>query len=240
MIRRSHIACAVLAIACCGPLRAQDLLPLHPATHGELWLSAAAEYKPFTKKSGEVYERKFYRKFRLTGELGWRSNLDPYSSKLGYGSLGTKYRLLDFMKVGAEYRYTVRDKYTSNSSRIDLQLWLNWKKDRVSLDTRTEYEHDFIRVVKLRTVLRNRVAIEYNIPHWKLDPHLSAEAFNAFHYDGNKLIAMRYEAGTDVDLDKKKRRTLGLAVRYDREVNVAAPGYRWIFVVSFEHAFKKK
>jgi hypothetical protein len=148
--------------------------------------------------------------------------------------------LADFMKVGAEYRYTIRDRYTSNSSRIDLQLWLDWKKDRVSLDTRTEYEHDFIAVTKLRTVLRNRLGVEYNIPHWKLDPHASAEAFTALHYDGNRLVAMRYELGTDLDLDKKKKRTLGLAVRYDRELNVASPEYRWIFVVSFEHAFRKK
>lgn len=240
MIRRAHIVFAILAIACSSSLLAQDRSPLRPSTKGELWLSAAAEYKPFAKKSGEVYERKFYRRFRLLGELGWRSELAPYSSKLGYGAIGTKYRLFDFMKVGAEYRYTIRDRYSSNSSRIDLQLWLNWKVDRVSFDTRTEYEHDFIPIYKLRTVLRDRLSIEYNIPHWKLDPHVSAEAFNAFHYDGDRLVAMRYELGTDVDLNKKKTRTLGLAVRYDQEVNVADPGYRWIFVVSFEHAFKKK
>jgi hypothetical protein len=236
----AHIACSVLAITWVGALRAQDRSPLRPATTGELWLSAGADYKPFAKKSGQVYERQFYRKFHLLGEVGWRSELGPFAGKLGYGSLGTRYRLADFMKVGAEYRYTVRDRYTSNSSRIDLQLWLDWKKDRVDLDTRTEYEHDFIPVTKLRTVLRNRLGIGYNIPHWKLDPQASAEAFTALHYDGNRLVGMRYQLGTDVDLDKKKTRTLGLAVRYDREINVDGPGYRWIFVVSFEHAFRKK
>ena len=82
--------------------------------------------------------------------------------------------------------------------------------------------------------------MEYNIPHWKLDPHVSAEMFYALHYTENRLGGMRYELGTDLALDKKKKRTLGLAVRYDQEVNTVAPGNAWILIFAFEGSFKKK
>jgi hypothetical protein len=89
-------------------------------------------------------------------------------------------------------------------------------------------------------VLRNRLAVEYNIPHWKLDPHISAEAFSGLHYTGNSLVGMRYEFGTDVALDKKKDHTLDLAIRHDREINEDDPQYRWIFVVGYDLELKKK
>lgn len=218
----------------------QEGSALRPATHGELWMSAAGAWKPFTKKSSKSNSQPLYRKIQATGELGWRSRLDPFASRQVYGSAGAKLRLADFLRVGSEYRYTVRDRYSSNTSRIDLQLWLNWEKDRISLDHRFEYEHDFIDVTKVRTVLRNRLGVEYNIPHWKLDPHFSAEAFTGLHYTGNDLVGMRYELGTELDLDKKKNRSLDLAVRYDQELHVADPQYRWIFVIAYGHEFKKK
>lgn len=223
-----------------GTVHAQENSPLRPVTRGELWMSASGSYKPFNKKRAKDEKKTLIEGLQLIGELGWRNRLDPLASKYWYGSVGTKLKLTDFLKVGAEYRHSFRDRYHTNIPRLDLQMWLSWKKDRVSLAHRFEYEHEFIPVTKLRTVLRNRLGVEYNIPKWKLDPHVSAEAFTGLHYTGNNLVGMRYELGTEMNLDKKKTRTLGLAVRYDQELNTAGPKNRWLFVISFEHEFKKK
>jgi hypothetical protein len=226
---------------CSLAARAQDGGTLKPATHGELWLSTTLSYKPFAKKGEKAKDSgPFYRKLPVIAELGWRNRLDPLANKMCYGTLGTKYKVFDFLKVGAEYRYTVNDRYDPNESRLSLPLWLEWNKDRVTFTHRFTYQHDFIPVTKVRTVLRNRLAVEYNIPHWKLDPHISAEAFSGLHYTGNSLVGMRYEFGTDVALDKKKDHTLDLAIRHDREINEDDPQYRWIFVVGYDLELKKK
>ncbi len=235
-----YIFCVLALLAFHGAANAQEKSTLRPVTRSELWMSASGSYKPFNRKRDQDARKTLIEGLQLLGELGWRNRLDPLANKYWYGSVGTKLKLNDLIKVGAEYRHSFRDRYHTNTPRLDLQMWLSWKKDRVSLAHRFEYEHEFIPVTKMRTVLRNRLGVEYNIPNWKPDPHVSAEAFTGLHYSGNELIGMRYELGTELNLDKKKRRTLGLAVRYDKELNTAGPKNRWLFVISFEQEFKKK
>ena len=69
---------------------------------------------------------------------------------------------------------------------------------------------------------------------------MSAEAFTALHYTGTRLVGMRYDIGTELGLGKKKKSTMALTLRYDREMNVKAPKYAWILVVAMEHDFRKK
>ena len=202
-------------------------------------MSVEGSFKPFHRKVARKSREPLYRKVQMSGELGWRSALDPFANKLAYGTAGAKLRLNNFLRVGSQYRYSLRDKYKSNYSRIDLQLWLNWEKGRIRLDHRFEYEHDFIPLYKIRTVLRNRLGIEYNIPHWKLDPQLSAEAFSGMHYTGNRLVGMRYEMGTTLDIGKTNTNSLSMAIRFDQELGVADPQNRWIVVLAYAYEFKK-
>lgn len=219
---------------------AQDNSPLRPSTHGELWLSTSLEGKPFRNKKNKYDKGPFYRRLPLIGELGWRARLDPFYTRSGYASLATRYRLTEFLRTGASYRRYFYDQYHPDVSRIDLQLWLNWATGRVKLEHRFEYEHDFIPIYKMRTVLRNRLGLTYNIPHWKLDPQVSAELFTGLHYTGNRNIAIRYDLGTELDLDKKGSRSIGVALRFDHELNAADPENRWIFVLSYDLELKKK
>jgi hypothetical protein len=230
---------AVLLGAVAG-VRAQEKPLLKPSTDAELWLSAGVEWKPFAKKSGQVYERKFYKRFRILGELGYRGNENLTSSKLVYTMAGVRYRITDFLRLGAEYRYNVRDKYTSNSHRVDVQALITAKHGRFDLDYRPSFQHDFVAPVRYRTLLRNRLALAYDIPGFKLDPHLSVETFTALHYTGDRLIGLRYEAGTSVTLDKKKRNSVDLAVRYDREQGLTSAKYRWIFAIGYQFTVKKR
>lgn len=239
-MKRLRSVLLVPLLCAAAALHAQDKPMLHPSTDAELWLSAGVEWKPFAKKSGQAYERKFFRRFRVLGELGYRGNENLTSSKLLYGMAGARYRLTDFLRLAAEYRYNVRDKYRSNSHRLDVQALITAKHGRVDLDYRPSFQHDFVAPVRYRTLFRNRLSVEYDIPRNKLDPHVSVESFTALHYTGNRLIGLRYEAGTTLPLDKKKRNTLDLAVRYDREQNLPGPKYRWIFALSYRFEVKKK
>ena len=209
-------------------------------TDGQLWMSLGVDYKPFAKKKGNIVEGSFRRNFKINAEVGWRSSDIVSNTAQVNLNLEPEYKVKDYLKVGAQYRYIIKDVYTTNINRLTLQASLSGRKDRVKIDNRFRYQHEFRDVEKLRTVLRDRLGLEYNIPDWKLDPHASAEAFYGVHYTGNQLVGMRYELGTDVDLDKKKRRTLSLAVRYDHEVNTDEPADAWILAIAFQGSFKKK
>ena len=221
-------------------LHAQEGNTLRPTRHGALWLGAGTELKPFKKRDGAITERAFNKNFSLTGEVGWRAALDPFVTKQAYVSASARYRVSDLWRVGTEYRWSFRDPTRTNTGRLDLQSWLRWKTGRIRLDHRFQYEHDFIAITKVRSTLRNRLGVEYNIPKWKLDPHASAELFTGLHYTGNRNIGIRYELGTELVLDKSKDRVVGLAMRYDTELNTVRPQNTWILVISFEQDFKKK
>lgn len=219
---------------------AQEGNTSRPITDGEFWMGIGVEYKPFSKKKGNVVEHRFRRNFKLSGEAEWRTREWASETKQVNFTVTPEYKLADFLKIGLQYRYTVKDRYTSNVQRLGLQASLGWEVGRIKLDNRIRYEHEFIPVNKFRNTFRERLGVEYNIPHWKPDPHISAESFTVIHYTGNRLTGMRYELGTELAFDKKKKRTLDLAIRYDQEVNTAAPENAWILVIAFEGSFKKK
>ena len=239
MSRRRHIACAVLAWSCIHGVAAQENTS-KPVTDGQAWTSLGVAYKPFARKKGNVGESRFRRNFNLNGEVEWRGREWATETKQVNFYFSPEYKLTDFLKVAAQYRFALKDRYTNNVHRLGLQASLAWGTGRIKLAGRTRYEYEFKPVYKVRNTFRERLGVEYNIPKWKLDPHVSVEAFYGLHYTGNGVTGMRYELGTDLAFDKKKRRTLDLALRYDQEVNTAAPENAWILVIAFEGSFKKK
>lgn len=229
-----------LLLALVLPLHAQDRPLLRPSTDAELWLSIGTEVKPFKKKSGQPYERKFHKRFRALGELGYRGNENLTSSKLTYTVVGANYRLLKFLRVGAEHRYNFRDRYTSNSHRADVSVRLEGRWKRFTADDRVILQHEFIPPIRYRTLLRNRVAIEYNVPKWRFDPQVTLETFTALHHTGDRLIGLRYGLGTTFALDEKgKHHMLDVALRHDREQNMPDLSYRWIWSVAYEYRWAR-
>lgn len=235
-----HIAAILLACALWHGAAAQEEPRSRPFNDAQLWLSLGTEFKPFRKKAGHLGQARFFRNLRATGELEWRLNDNATHLKQLNIDAGLRYPLADFLRAGVQYRYSVRDSFHPNVQRIDLQLWAKWRPGRFKLEHRAEYEHSFTDVRKYRTLLRNKLSATYNIPNWKLDPAVSAEAFTALHYTGTRLVGMRYDIGTELGLGKKKKSTMALTLRYDREMNVKAPKYAWILVAAMEHDFRKK
>ncbi len=225
---------AVVVLAFAGALacRAQDAEPLKPRQSAEFWLSTSVDVKPFSKKSGQVYERKFYKKFRLSGELGYRGNENLFNGKLLYTVLGMRYRFNKHVRLLLESRYNMRGPTGTNSFRNDLQLDLSTKVDRFTLGYRFTAQHEYIEMTAYRDIVRNRASVEYNIRKLPVNPYLAAESFTLMHYEGNMLIGMRYTLGAQIDLGNGQ--SLDLGVRHDREINLYDPLYRWIFAASFD------
>lgn len=253
---------ATLLVLLAVSVRAQEKPLLRPSTDAELWISGAVELR-FDEKAkkkikkakddkltGEALEkaeqkaakakRSFNNRFRLSGELGYRGNENLTSSKLTYTVVGFNYRLLKFLRVGAEHRYNFRDKFTSNSHRVDVNARVAGEWGRFSGDYRAIVQHEFIPPIRYRTILRNRFALEYNIPKWRFDPQVTMETFTALHHTGNRLIGLRYGMGTTFALDeKKKRHVIDVSLRHDREQNMPGLKYRWIWALAYEYRWGK-
>ncbi len=224
-----------LLLACVAGLQrayAQDSSPLKPRQTAEFWLSSSVDMKPFSKKSGQVYEHKFFKKFRLSGELGYRGNENLFNGKVVYTVLGMRYRFNKHVRLMLENRYNMRGATGTNSFRNDLQLDLTTERGRFRFGYRFTGQHEYIAITRFPNILRNRAAVEYNIRKSPFTPYIAAESFSVVSYQGNMLIGMRYTLGTQWSLGKD--RSLDLGIRHDREINLYDPTYRWIFALSYD------
>ena len=66
---------------------------------------------------------------------------------------------------------------------------------------------------KGKNVLRSRLQLSYDIPHWKFDPFVNAEMFN----DDGGIQKMRYQVG--IDYKYKKQHVFALTYRYQNVNN---------------------
>jgi hypothetical protein len=226
-----HFVLAAALLAVTG-LAAQEASPLVPRRTAEFWVSTSVTVKPFSKKSGQVYENKFFKRFRASGELGYRGNENLFNGKLVYGVIGLRYRFNKHVRLMLENRYNMRGPSGTNSFRNDLQLDLSTKMGRFGLGYRLTGQHEYIDALQFRDILRNRAEVNYNIKDLPLTPYAAAESFNVIHYEGNLLIGMRYTLGAQWNLGKG--RSIDAGVRHDREINLYDPLQRWIFAFSFD------
>lgn len=226
-----HILLAAALFAATG-LFAQEADPLVPRQAAEFWISTTVVVKPFHKKSGAVVERAFAKRFRLSGELGYRGNENLFNGKLVYGVIGFRYRFNKHVRLMLENRYNMRGPSGTNSFRNDVQLDLTTKMGRFGLGYRLTGQHEYIEALQFRDILRNRAELNYNVKGLPLTPYAAAESFNVLHYKGNLLIGMRYTLGAQWNLGKG--RSIDAGVRHDREINLYDPLQRWIFAFSFD------
>ncbi len=235
-----HSLAVLLAATAWATASAQREADLRPVNDAQLWLSAGAEFKPFRKPEGQLTQAAFFRKLRATGDLDLRLDENASQFKQLNATVGLFYPLTKSLRVGSEYRYSLRDRYTTNKSRADLQARIKWKTGRMDGNFRSVYQHSFGPATSRGTILRNRLGLEYDIRKWKLDPIVSVEAFTALHYSGNNLVGMRYDLGTKLNLDKAKKNTLEVTFRLDQELDRILPDHEWVLALGYEFDFKKK
>ena len=234
---RSLAAILVALASLAGPQACAQIEPeLKPERDLETWLGVALETRPFVQPSRKA-DRPFNKNFRTSFELGYRSNENLGSGKSVYSTLGFRYRLAKFLRVGMDHRYIMRDTQSNNTYRIDLQATSSVPIGRFDLDYRITGQHEFIPVYRFRDILRNRIALEFRTPKFPVNPYVSTEVFTVFHYTGNQLAGMRYDLGFKIDLGKDHG--IDLIMRHDREIGVEAPLYRTIISIGYEYYWKR-
>ncbi len=259
---RSRYSTALVLLFLAGAARAQEEPLYRPSTDAELWISGAIELrfdekaKKRMKKAKEGREgklsgedldkaeqraadakRSFNNRFRMSGELGYRGNENLTSSKLVYTVVGARYRLHKYARLTLEHRFNIRDKYTTNTHRIDVQLDSDKDFGRFTLGYRAVYQHEFVAPIRYREILRHRFQMTARTKGIPVDPYVSAETFTALHYTGNRLISMRYGMGAEWAINKDH--VLDVSLRYDREQNIPEMQYRWIFGLAYEFKWRK-
>jgi len=226
----------VFALPLARPAHAQDGPEHQPEKDLEAWFSAALETKPFTDGSGEA-RSKFAENFRVSMEAGYRSNENLGFGKQTYVELGLRHRITEWLRVGTAGRYTHRDKYSNDTYRLEFNAVASMKPGRFDLSYRPTWQHEFIPAYRVRTFLRNKVEVQYNIKGLPLNPFVSAESFTALYYKDNFLAGMRYDAGVQWSISKDH--TLDLMLRHDREIGVEAPKYRTIINMAYEYYWRR-
>ena len=139
---------------------------------------------------------------------GIEDGLDPqyyvnngYSFNLNNAYVGTRHRVTASVLAALElgrfkvslresYQFTHADsaEYIKDKYRVQNDIWtINSETDGKSPSN--------------REVLRSRITLDYDIPHWKYDPFVSYELFNSIS-NGFKVDKSRITAGVDFSFNK--------------------------------------
>ena len=113
---------------------------------------------------------------------------------------------------GVRHRFNLSLSGNVDVGRLNIALRERWQYTYRPAATGKKYDFDeeTWKSVKGKgkNVLRSRLQMTYDIPHWKFDPTASVEMFN----DKSGIAKMRYQVG--VDYKYKKKHVFGLTYRY--------------------------
>lgn len=227
MLRTSFWPFLVMALL--SGLQAIAQEPLRPETRQELWTSIGVRGK-VPAFLHPIVSDEVIRRLRFSGDLGYRSADVFFAGRQIYLDLGARYKLKDWLNVGAEFRNAHRPDGTVRN-RLGLMADLSHDVERFALGYRFTYQHNFLEWGQVREVFRNRFELGYNIPKWKLDPAFSVEFFTWAGNKGLSYFGTRYKLGTE--WSPGKGQALNLALIYDRQRDVAWPVYRLIYSVDY-------
>ncbi|MCB0763318.1 MAG: DUF2490 domain-containing protein [Flavobacteriales bacterium] len=200
------------------PLRAQ-----------ELWSSVGIQGR-LPELFEDLLGKDTYKRFRLAGELGYRSADTFFAGRQVYTDLSARYKVNKHLNFVGEHRFAFRpDGPTRQRTGVMANLGTSWQ--RFDLGYRFNYQHNYRDFGEQREILRNKVSVEYNIRKFKLDPEVSVEFFTWLGHQGARYIGTRYSIGTE--WNPSKPHSIGLKLVHDREYGVAWPTYRWIYSLSY-------
>jgi hypothetical protein len=221
------------AVLCCTML---SVLPgLHaqeratPVTSEELWASISISGRP-PKFFNDIIGKELRKRFRLAGELGYRSADVFFAGRQFYVDGSIRYTVSDLVAIGVEQRYAHRPGQ-EDRTRTALQVYLGKSFGRFDLGHRFTYQHNYREFGRVRELFRNRFTVEYNLPKWKLDPIFSTEFFTWANPQGLVYIGTRYRLGTK--WSPWKGHSFAFYLVHDRERDVAWPDHRYIGTIDY-------
>lgn len=120
--------------------------------------------------------------------------------------LGGQYAFNKKIKIRGIYRYThspTLEDGTVNEHRFYADIMLRHKIDRFKLKYRGRYQVKFIQFdINRQHYLRNRFAIEYNVPKIPLSPYAEYEFYYSLNNPiDNSIIRNRYTLGADYKIN---------------------------------------
>lgn len=118
---------------------------------------------------------------------------------------------------GARHRFNVSLSGNVDWGRLNVSLRERWQYTYrpAAEGKKYDFDYDTWKDVKGKgkNVLRSRLQLSYDIPHWKFDPFVNAEMFN----DDGGIQKMRYQVG--IDYKYKKQHVFALTYRYQNVNN---------------------
>ena len=135
----------------------------------------------------------------------------------------TEYELTKKIELETGYRFTTS--FIEDTHRIFLGLKYSHKLKDFTLSFATKYQfttgsfdQDYMQYYKNPSnMFREKLSIEYNVPHSKASIYLSPEIFLKYKNESIDFNRMRYTIGCDYKL--KYGNTFGISMFYDDKVN---------------------
>lgn len=198
----------------------------------ESWNAVGLKYKLNKKWSFELEEN-----LRLKENI---SEIDKY-----FTQLGASYKINKHFKVGAAARYISENDNTGkvqgyeNYFRYHLEVIYDHKINDFSFEYRLRYQNKNELGVDdyANQHLRLKAAITYNIPHWKLDPEISAEIFNHIE-NGDDDGFDRYRLTIGSTYDMKDYGKIKFYYRYKKQLNEEFPETKNIIGLKYTYTIK--
>jgi hypothetical protein len=219
-------ACVILPMF----LGAQERMErAQPVMSEEFWGSLIVHGRA-PKFLNDVIGKDVRKRFRLKGEMGYRSADTFFAGRQVYFDGSIRYTFSDLLKVGVEQRYAMRPG-RENRTRTALKIYLGQSFGRLDLGYRFVYQHNYRELGRVRELFRNRFSAEYNIRKWKLDPVIQTEFFTWANPYGLTYIGTRYKLGTS--WSPWKGHSITFFFVHDRERDVAWPDHRVIYSLDY-------
>ena len=135
----------------------------------------------------------------------------------------TEYELTKKIELETGYRFTTS--FIEDTHRIFLGLKYSHKLKDFTLSFATKYQfstgsfdQDYMQYYKNPSnMFREKLSIEYNVPHSKASIYLSPEIFLKYKNESIDFNRMRYTIGCDYKL--KYGNTFGISMFYDDKIN---------------------
>ena len=200
-----------------------------PIRKHELWVSLDVE-GGLPKVFKDLLGKDLYKRFKLTAELGYRSDDVFYAPRQVYTDLGANFKLNGHFDIGVVQRISFRPE-DNTKHRTSLQLNFDTKWKRFGLEYRLGYQHNYTEFGSAREMVRNKFSLSYDFKNFKFDPEISTEFFTWVGYQGIQHTSTRHSIGTSYSLSKAHK--ISFKLIHDRDHGVAWPTYRWIYSIGY-------
>ena len=206
------------------------------------WVSIGAESELRTRNNTRTADRwsaGVYAEFKiikgLKASAGYNFLYDNNQEEVSLKSDNVRIKKWMPSYWGVRHRVNVSLTGSFNLGRLSISLRERWQFTHRPSVSDKKYDVDEMTWspvnIKNKHILRSRLQLSYDFPHWKFDPFANVELFN-----GWPLEKVRYQVGVEYKL--KKKHTFQLTYRYQDIRDNEADGESDRHLVGLSYKFK--